>query len=86
MRCHFGQGNSRSGAGLEPVMAFCLDLDSEVELDHLRGLGSENRAIPRAIGLQFVGWWETIHLQPFEDRHKLYLAIAGILMEYLGVY
>ena len=25
-----------------------------------------------AIGLQFVGWWETTHLQPFEDVDKKY--------------
>jgi hypothetical protein len=37
--------------GLEPVMAFYSDLDSEVELGYLSGLGSENRAICRAIGL-----------------------------------
>jgi hypothetical protein len=26
-----------------------------LELDHLSGIGIENRVIPRAIGLQFVG-------------------------------
>ena len=62
-----------------------MDLHSEVELADLSSTGIENRVISCAIGLQFVGWWETIHLQPFEDRYKLYLAIAGILMEYLGV-
>ena len=39
------------GAGLEPVMAFCSDLRSAVELNILSGIGCENRGIPRAIGL-----------------------------------
>ena len=29
-------------------------------------LGSKNRVITHAIGLQFVGWWATICLQPYQ--------------------
>ncbi len=39
------------------------DLHSEVELDHLRSLEIKNRAICRAIGLQFVGCWSRATLR-----------------------
>jgi len=42
---------SVSGKGLEPVMAICSDLRSEVELVDLSSLRIENRVIGRAIGL-----------------------------------
>ena len=48
---HINVKNSRLHAGLEPVKAFCSDLCSEVELDHLSGIGIENRVISRAIDL-----------------------------------
>lgn len=59
-------------------------LGAELELGILNDNGSQNHVIPRTIGLQFVGRWETVHLRPFEDRYKLYLAIVGILIEYQG--
>ena len=34
--------------GLEPIKAICSDLPKGLELDTLRGIGSENRVIPHA--------------------------------------
>jgi len=48
---HISVKNSMPDAGLEPVKAFCSDLHSEVELDHLRSLEIKNRVICRAISL-----------------------------------
>ena len=33
----------------------------------ITSIGSENREITHAIGLQFVGWWAAVFLKPFED-------------------
>ena len=57
---HINVENSRLHAGLEPIKAICSDLYSEVELDNLCGMGIENRAICRAIGLKFAGSSEMI--------------------------
>ena len=82
---------STPGAGLEPIKVFCTVLSSAVELDALSSPGIENRVICRAIGLQFVGWWETIHFQPFEDRlleifevNAYFLAASVIQPSYLA--
>ena len=50
----------------------CSDLLSGLELGILNDIRSQNRVIPRAIGLQFVGWWATIYRKPFEDGHPHY--------------
>ena len=57
-------------AGLEPIKAFCSDLDSAVEVDQLNSPGIENRGIPHAIGLQFVGCYSTKYLESLQDTHN----------------
>lgn len=58
-----------------------MDLDSAVELDLLSGIGIENRAIRRAIGLQFVGCCSTICLELYRNEQFVQL-FSGVDLIY----
>jgi len=48
----------------------CPTPHAGLELDSLNSLGSKNRVIPRAIGLQFVGCYSTKYLESLQDTHN----------------
>ena len=78
--CSGRSGDSGHPQGVQSLDA-CGTLDGTITLDacvnligrqrqesgRLDLLGSENRVITHAIGLQFVGWWAAVFLKPFED-------------------
>ena len=61
--CHRTSRKLDTSLGARTSWGRISDLHPGLELDHLSGLGIENRVICRAIALQFVGCWSRITLR-----------------------